>query len=85
MDIRWAIRCQARRKTGGPCGNYAIRGGFVCVKHGGRAPQVARAARERLLQLGAMRLLTQMQTQGAEAYRLIAAMERQEAARIMGI
>jgi hypothetical protein len=30
------------------CGRYAIRGGTVCVIHGGKSPQVQRSAAERL-------------------------------------
>ena len=32
-----------------PCKNSAIRGGFVCTKHGGSAPQVRKKANKRLL------------------------------------
>ena len=32
-----------------PCKNNAIRGGFVCTKHGGAAPQVRKKANKRLL------------------------------------
>jgi hypothetical protein len=46
--LRWAIQCRAhRRKTGQRCRAYAIRGGWVCTAHGGRAPQVRRAADRR--------------------------------------
>ena len=41
-------RCTAIKSNGEPCGAYAIIGGFVCNGHGGRAPQVIQAARERL-------------------------------------
>jgi hypothetical protein len=42
-------RCTARSKqTGQRCGHLAIRGGNVCRHHGGAAPQVKEAARERL-------------------------------------
>jgi hypothetical protein len=48
-DLRPRIRCRAHRSTdGGPCENYAIRGGFTCHAHGGMAPQARRAARYRL-------------------------------------
>lgn len=37
-------KCRGHNKTGKPCGNWAIRGGTVCVSHGGKAPRVARKA-----------------------------------------
>lgn len=37
--------------TGLPCGNAPIRGGTVCKYHGGAAPQVKKAAKERLAEL----------------------------------
>ena len=43
--------CSARRANGEPCGNSAIRGGTVCVAHGGRAPQVRAKANMRLLNM----------------------------------
>lgn len=47
---RPAIRCSAQRSHGrGPCNAYAIRGGTVCVMHGGAAPQVKAAAYRRLI------------------------------------
>ena len=42
-------RCTATNRAGERCGRPPIRGGFVCALHGGRAPQVRRSARERLL------------------------------------
>ena len=41
-------RCRAHNNLGEPCRQRPIRGGVVCVAHGGRAPQVQRAAKERL-------------------------------------
>src|SRR4051812_24427959 len=41
-------RCHAHKTNGDECPNWAIRGGTVCHVHGGRAPQVRMAARERL-------------------------------------
>lgn len=42
-------RCRAHRKDGQPCRAWAIRGGYVCRKHGGAAPQVRAKAEQRLL------------------------------------
>ena len=53
-NIWWACAaarradCTARRQDGKPCGSYAIRGGTVCRRHGGSAPQVRAAANRRL-------------------------------------
>lgn len=44
--------CKARSaRTGRPCSKGAIAGGAVCTTHGGSAPQVKAAARERLMDL----------------------------------
>jgi hypothetical protein len=43
----WARRCSARRTNGLPCTHWAMRGGWVCQTHGGRAPQVRAAAERR--------------------------------------
>jgi hypothetical protein len=41
--------CTAKRVTGGKrCGAYAIRGGTVCMRHGGCLPQVRAKANQRL-------------------------------------
>ena len=45
---RWAAPCSAHRSDGRPCSAYSIAGGFVCVAHGGAAPQVKEAAARRL-------------------------------------
>lgn len=46
--VRWAVRCSATSKrTGQPCGGYAMTGGYVCMRHGGLAPQVKAAAARR--------------------------------------
>lgn len=43
------MQCSARAKsTGRPCTRRAIRGGTVCIVHGGRAPQVKAKAEERI-------------------------------------
>jgi hypothetical protein len=45
-------RCRARSsRTGEPCQHFPIRGGTVCRVHGGSAPQVQKAARQRILDL----------------------------------
>jgi len=42
-------RCTAHSKrTGDPCGNWSIRGGTVCRKHGGAAKQTREAAARRI-------------------------------------
>lgn len=43
----WRVRCTATRTRGGPCGQWAITGGYVCWHHGGAAPQVKAAAARR--------------------------------------
>ena len=44
-------QCNGTNKKGEPCGRAPIRGGFVCPRHGGGAPQVRRKANERLADL----------------------------------
>jgi hypothetical protein len=45
-------RCKAMKTNGKePCGLWAIKGGTVCVRHGGSSPQVKRAAALRLLSM----------------------------------
>lgn len=41
-------KCVGHTSDGGPCPNWAIRGGTVCSTHGGSAPQVKAKARQRL-------------------------------------
>lgn len=41
--------CTATNRQGNRCRRYAIKGGNVCLSHGGGAPQVRRKAQERLL------------------------------------
>ncbi len=54
-----AQRCSAKSKRSQkPCNNPAIAGGFVCRMHGGSAPQVKMAARERLMNLQPLAIQT---------------------------
>jgi len=47
-------RCSAHSsRTGERCRQWAIKGGKVCPAHGGRAPQVAAAARRRVIEQAA--------------------------------
>lgn len=42
-------KCSAKSgRSGKPCQKYAIKGGFVCTVHGGRAPQVKAKAEQRI-------------------------------------
>src|SRR3712207_1626270 len=60
-ESRGAERCRARSKQSTKqCRLPAIPGGTVCIRHGGAAPQVAAAARRRLLDAFARRCLWQM-------------------------
>jgi hypothetical protein len=43
------VICTAKRSNGQPCKAQAIKGGKVCRSHGGAAPQVRDAARQRIL------------------------------------
>lgn len=55
-------RCHAHSKRSGErCRRLAIPGGTVCIMHGGAAPQVARAARRRLVYAGATTAVAQTQ------------------------
>ena len=54
-----ARKCTARKKDGTPCKRPPIKGGSVCMSHGGAAPQVRRKANERLLQ-GVPKMLTEL-------------------------
>lgn len=45
-------RCRAKSKrSGNRCKHPAMIGGFVCDKHGGKAPQVKRKAAERVMDI----------------------------------
>jgi hypothetical protein len=43
--IRQARRCHAHRSDGKPCRAWAITGGYVCMAHGGAAPQARQEVR----------------------------------------
>ena len=43
--------CRAHNREGRQCAAFPIHGGTVCVAHGGRAPQVRKAARDRLAEM----------------------------------
>ncbi len=51
MDMLPGVKCKAHNRVGNRCGNWAIKGGFVCRMHGGGAPQVKAKAAERLADL----------------------------------
>lgn len=52
---RPAVRCSARStRSGEQCRAFAVHGATVCVAHGGKAPQVRRAAARRRLRDGAL-------------------------------
>jgi hypothetical protein len=53
--VRWAVRCRGHRGDGSPCKRWSIRGAYVCPSHGGRAPQVRRAAERRLFEIAVYR------------------------------
>lgn len=42
------MQCTAKRQDGEPCRQHALAGANVCIKHGGHAPQVRRAAARRV-------------------------------------
>lgn len=44
-------KCIGHTRTGAPCPKWAMLGTTVCDTHGGRAPQVKKAARARLAEL----------------------------------
>ena len=67
-----ARRCVAHKKRNGEqCRNWAIRGGTVCRYHGGSAPNVKRAAAQRLDQTRneyMVRQLVRRTVHGADLY-----------------
>lgn len=68
--------CRAKSKRSGKqCQRAAIRGGTVCIMHGGKAPQVERCAKERLKALvdPAINALDELVNDPAHPHRYIAA------------
>lgn len=57
--------CTAKKKDGTPCKRSPIKGGTVCMSHGGAAPQVRRKANERLLQ-GVPKMLSELKRLATE-------------------
>lgn len=55
-------------QTGKPCQKYPIRGGTVCRKHGGAAPQVQAKAKERLAALAPKAIQVMDQLLGREEF-----------------
>ncbi len=50
-------KCSGHNSAGKPCGNWPIKGADVCRKHGGAAPQVQQAAKVRVLEEQARKLI----------------------------
>lgn len=73
MAIVWGQRCTATsRRTGQPCGQWAIKGGYVCWHHGGATRRVRAAANRRYVEAVAAepvmkRMLARMNQGQAEA------------------
>jgi len=66
------VQCTAKRSNGTPCNRRAIEGGKVCYVHGGAAPQVKKAARERIAEmvdpaLGVLYKAMKMKAKGSPA------------------
>ena len=60
--------CTAHRSSDGqPCEGWSVVGASVCSAHGGRAPQVQAAAKERLAADAAARLSLPVETTAADA------------------
>lgn len=49
----WGHKCGYQRPNGTWCGNWAIRGGYCCTRHGGQLPVVRASAKARLRSLTA--------------------------------
>lgn len=63
-------KCSTIKRNGERCGNWPIRGGTVCMYHGGAAPQVRAAANRRLqraqMDVDTGQLLTELEVDAAD-------------------
>lgn len=50
-------KCRRVKPDGVRCGNWPIRGGTVCVAHGGRSPATAAAAQKRLAEAAVVKVV----------------------------
>src|SRR4051812_47799377 len=55
-----ARRCTARKRSGDPCGGYAMHGSLVCAQHGGLLPPVKQAAAKRIAEASVRREISSM-------------------------
>lgn len=51
------VKCVRIKQNGERCGNWPMHGGTLCAKHGGKAPQIKRAAERRLAVASAGRMV----------------------------
>lgn len=47
----WGVKCTSPKRDGNVCPNWAIVGGYVCMKHGGQLPVVRASATARIRSL----------------------------------
>jgi hypothetical protein len=85
MKIRQARRCSARRRSGDRCHAFAITGGWVCAAHGGRAPQVRAAARQRVIMAQLERGLNESQRMHERRVEAWHEARREQVAELLGI
>lgn len=71
----WGVQCKQIKRDGCRCGRWAIRGGFVCFKHGGQLPVVRASANARLRAMAplAVQVIERAMTEGKPAERFRAA------------
>lgn len=73
MRIYWSQPCSATSKrTGQPCGQWSIRGGYVCWHHGGAIKRVRAAAERRYAEALATRALMDRMAATMERHRAMA-------------